>query len=95
MSEITSTNVRLGPGTYLLLKSLSEKSGMSIGTWANFLIGVSLFTIDKDLAGFPQDIKAAIIADMMSSIGELFKAVGMEAIRNTSIADLYKKLLSS
>ncbi len=48
MSSIASTNVRVGPGVYLALKQLSDNSKMSMGAWANFLIVMSFYQMDKD-----------------------------------------------
>jgi hypothetical protein len=94
MSAITTTNIRVGPGVYLALKELADKSGMTIGTCANLLIITLLYNADKSLSGFRPETQKALTADALAAIGELFKIASLEAIRNTSIAELYQNLLS-
>lgn len=96
MSEVTSTNIRVGPGVYLTLKMFSENSGISMGSWANFFIVGSLIAGDgATYKRLPTEIQNALAADIMSSLGDFFKAIGMEAVRNTSISELYQNLLNS
>ena len=95
MTNITNTNVRVGPGVYLALKDISDKTGMSMGAWANFLIVGSFATNWTEVGkAFPAEIQTALAADFMSVLGDLFKLAGKEAIKNTGIADLYQKLLN-
>ena len=95
MMTITNTNVRVGPGVYLALKHISDKTGMSMGAWANFLITSSLATNWKSVGNvLPTEIQTALVADFMSILGDLFKMASKDTIKNTSIADLYQKLLN-
>jgi len=93
MSQITTTNIRVGPGTYLALKELAEKSKMSMGTWANLLIIGSLLSSNASLSQFTPEIQKALTADALAGISELFKTASLDAVKDTSIADLYQKLL--
>lgn len=96
IEEVTHTNVRLGPGIYLALKNLSEVSGISMGTFANFFIASSWMAGENNLMSkLPSEIQTAIVADIASSIGDFMKTMGMAMMRNTSISDLYEKLRSS
>jgi uncharacterized protein YidB (DUF937 family) len=94
MSEVTSTNIRVGPGVYLALKEMAEKSGMTIGNWANLLLVGGLLGNNNNLSGFRPEIQKAVVADALSALGELLKAAGLEAIRDTSISQLYQNLLN-
>ena len=96
MTNITNTNIRVGPGVYLALKHISDKTGVSMGYWANFLIVGSFATKNgaEIFKTLPAEIQTALASDSMSIIGDLFKMIGLEAIKNTSIADLYQKLLN-
>jgi hypothetical protein len=94
MSTITTTNIRVGPGVYMALKELADKTGMTIGTCANLLIITLLYNADKSLSGFHPETQKALTADALAAIGELFRIASLEAIRNTSIAELYQSLLS-
>lgn len=94
MSRITSTNVRVGPGVYLALKEISEVLGLSIGACANLLIVSTLISYNKNLTGFSPETKNALVADAFNFFGDLIKMIGMATIKNTSVADLYKSLLS-
>jgi hypothetical protein len=78
----------------MALKELADKTGMTIGTCANLLIITLLYNADKSLSGFHPDTQKALTADALAAIGELFKMASLEAIRNTSIAELYQNLLS-
>jgi hypothetical protein len=95
MSEITSTNIRVGPGVYLALRDISEKTGMGIGTWANLLLVGSLLSGGSDLSSFRPEIRTAVAADALAAIGELFKTASLEQVKNTSLAQLYQKLLNA
>lgn len=94
MSAITSTNIRVGPGVYMALKEMADKSGMTIGTICNLLITTMLYSADKTLSRFQSETQKALIADVLAAIGELFKMASLETVRNTSIADLYRNLLN-
>ena len=76
-----------------MLKTISDRTGMPIGTCANFLIGFALVSGGGNMAAFPPEIQTAFAADMLSAIGDLFKIAGIQAIRQTSIAELYERLL--
>lgn len=96
IGSVMSTNIRVGPGVYLILKELSENTGMSMGSWANLFIFVGLTgggKVTESLSNISTDIQNALVADVMSAIGDLFKVIGMESIKNTSIAELYQSLL--
>jgi hypothetical protein len=93
MSAITTTNIRVGPGVYLALKEFADKSKMSMGTWVNLLIIGTLVSIDENLSNFTPMIQKALIADALAAISELFKIASLDAVKGTSIADLYQKLL--
>jgi len=57
---------------------------------------MSFNSIDKEqkiIKAFPPEVQSALTADMMAGIAELFKAIGLDAVRQTSLADLYQKLL--
>jgi hypothetical protein len=95
MNEIIKTNIRVGPGVYLALKEIAEKTGMNIGTWANLLLVGSLISNNKDLTGFSPEIKAALTADALAALGELFKVASLEQIKNSSISQLYTSLLNT
>lgn len=92
---IKHTNIRVGPGVYLALKQLSENSGISMGALANFFIIAGLGANSGQMSGFSPEIQSALAADVMSALGDFFKAVGMEAVRNSSISELYQKLLKA
>jgi len=77
----------------MALKEFADKSNISIGTWANLLIMGSLLSSDKSLSAFRPEIQKAMTADGLAGIGELFKMASLEAVKDTSIADLYQKLL--
>ena len=94
MMSVTNTNIRMGPGVYLSLKEISDKTGISIGGWANFFVVTGITTNWKEIfTALSPEIKTALASDFLSVLGDLFKMVGLEAIKNTSIADLYQKLL--
>lgn len=94
MDQVTHTNIRVGPGVYLVLKKLSDDSPLTMGTWANFFIICSLGASGHDLLSkLPSDVQSALVADFMSAMGDLFKAIGMEAVKNTSVSELYQKLV--
>lgn len=95
MSEITNTNIRVGPGVYLALREMAEKTGMTIGTWANLLIVGSLISSNKELSTFSPDIRAALTADALAAIGELFKVASLEEMKKTGISQLYMNLLNN
>jgi len=94
MSSVTSTNIRVGPGVYMALKEMSDKSGMTIGTCANLLIVIMLYNADKSLSGFRPETQKALTADILAAFSEIFKMASLEAVKNTSIADLYQSLFS-
>jgi hypothetical protein len=94
MPEITSTNIRVGLGTYLALKEIADKTGMTIGTCANLLIITTVYNPDKTLSSFRPETRKAMTADILAAFSELFKMASFEAIRNTSIAELYQNLLN-
>ena len=91
MSNVTSTNIRIGPGFYLAIKRMSEESGASMGLIANLFLMLGVRDLVEKL---PKDIQSAVAADILSTIGELFKLMGLELIKNSSLAELYKNLLS-
>jgi hypothetical protein len=93
MSTITTTNIRVGPGVYMALKEMADKTGLTIGTCANLLIVLMLYNADKTLSTFRPEIQRALTADILSAFGDIFKLASLETIRNTSIADLYQNLL--
>ena len=93
MKIVPATNIRVGPGVYLVLKNLSEKSGVSMGAWANFLVGVALVNTNT-WKSFPPEISKVLSVDVLSAMGDLFKAMGMEAAKDINIADLYQRLLA-
>jgi hypothetical protein len=93
MNTITTTNIRVGPGVYMAVKEMADKTGLSIGTWANLLIVSMLYTNDKSLSGFSPETQKALVADMLVALSEFFKVASWETIKNTSIADLYQSLL--
>lgn len=94
MSAITnSTNVRVGPGVYAALKELSEKTGLSMGTCANLLLSIMMYSADKSLASYQPETQKALTADMFAAFSELFRISSLETVKNTSFADLYKDLL--
>jgi hypothetical protein len=90
---VANTNVRLGPGTYLALKEMADKSGLNIGTCANLLVVASLIGADKNLSQFTPQTQKAMIADMLSAFSEIFKLASLETVKNTSLIDLYQALL--
>ena len=94
MSYVTTTNIRVGPGVYMALKEMADKTGLTIGTCANLLVATMLYNADKTLSVFRPDTQKALIADILAAIGELFKMASLETVRNTSIADLYRNLLN-
>lgn len=95
MSSITinNTNVRVGPGVYLALKQMADKTGLSIGACANLLIVLTLYNADKTLSSFGPEIQKALTADMLATFSDIFKQMSLETVKNTSFADLYKDLL--
>jgi len=93
MSQVTTTNVRVGLGTYMALKEIAEKSRMSMGTWANLLIIGSLLSSNASLSNFSPEIQKALTADALVGISELFKTASLDVVKDTTIADLYQKLL--
>jgi hypothetical protein len=78
----------------MALKEMADKSGLAIGMWANLLIIAVLYNAEKPLSELSPEVQKALTADALAAIGELFKTASLETIRNTSIADLYKNLLS-
>ena len=50
--------------------------------------------INKTLPAFDSEVQRALTADGLAAIGELFKAAGLEAVKNTSLSQLYESLLS-
>ena len=94
MSQITTTNIRVGPGVYMALKEMSDKTGLTIGTCANLFVVIMLYNADKSLSGFRPETQKALTADILAAFSEIFKKASLETIRNTSIADLYQNLLS-
>jgi hypothetical protein len=78
----------------MALKELADKSSMTIGTICNLLITTMLYNTDKTLSGFRPETQKALTADILAAIGELFKMASLETVRNTSIAELYRNLLS-
>jgi hypothetical protein len=93
MPEITSTNIRVGPGVYMALKEMADKTGLTMGTCANLLVVIMLYNADKTLSGFGPDTQKALTADILAAFSEIFKIASLATIRNTSIADLYQNLL--
>jgi len=95
MTSVTNTNIRVGPGVYLTLKKLSENSGISLGSLTNLFIITHLLTNGKDsISNLPIDIQTALTADALSAIGDLFKIAGSTVIKNSTISDVYQKLLN-
>ena len=94
MSGVTSTNIRVGPGFYLAIKHASERSGLPIGTLANLFLMLGMINVKDAFDNFPREIQSALIADILSTIGDLFKQMGLEVVRNTSIGELYQSLLN-
>jgi hypothetical protein len=94
MSTITTTNIRVGPGVYMALKEMSDKTGLTIGTCANLLVVIMLYNADKTLSMFRPETQKALTADILGGFSEIFKIASLETIRNTSIADLYRNLLN-
>ena len=78
----------------MALKELADKTGMTIGTCANLLIITTVYNADKSLSRFRPDTQKAMTADILAAFSELFKMASFEAIKNTSIAELYQNLLS-
>ena len=94
MNPVTNTNIRVGPGIYMALKEMSEKSGLTIGTCADLMVLSSLIAIDKTLSAFTPDTQKALTADGLAFLSEIFKLASLEAVKNTSLAEMYKNLLS-
>jgi hypothetical protein len=92
MSNTTTTNIRVGPGVYMALKEMAEKSGLTIGTCANLLVALTLYNVDKSFSGFRPETQKALTADILAAFSEIFKMASLESVRNTSIADLYQNL---
>jgi len=93
MSTITNTNIRVGPGVYMALKEMADKSGLTIGTCANLMAAFALISLDKNLSTFSPDTQKAVVADSLVVMSEIFKLASLEAIKNTSFAEVYKTLL--
>jgi hypothetical protein len=94
MSQVTSTNIRVGPGIYLMLKRLADNSNLSMGTWANLLIAIALSASGDMFSKLPPDILSAVAADALSAMGDLLKIAGLEVVKSSGIAELYQKLLN-
>jgi len=94
MTPITNTNIRVGPGVYMALKEMADKTGLTIGTCANLMVAGTLINIDKTLSAYSPDTQKALIADMLAVLSEIFKLASLETIKNTSFVDIYKNLLS-
>jgi hypothetical protein len=95
MTDIKNTNIRVGPGVYLALKQMSDNSGISLGALTNFFVVSSLITNWNQITmKLPSEIQTALVSDFMTVLGDLFKMIGLDAIKKTSIADLYQKLLN-
>ena len=77
----------------MALKEMSEKTGLSIGSCANLMIVSTLFTIDKTLSTYSPDTQKALAADTLAALSEILKQGSLEAVKNTSFADIYKTLL--
>ena len=93
MSTITTTNIRVGPGVYMALKEMADKTGLTIGTCANLMVVGTLMNVDKTLSAYSTDTQKAVVADMLAVLSELFKLASWEAVKNTNFADIYKNLL--
>lgn len=78
----------------MALKEMSEKTGLTIGTCANLMVVAMLFNVDKNLSAYSPDTQKGVIADMLAALSEIFKLASFETIRNTSLTDFYKYLLT-
>ena len=78
----------------MALKEMSDKSRMTIGTCANLLVALTLYNIDNAFSGFRPETRQALTADILAAFSEIFKVASLEAVKNTSIADLYRNLFS-
>jgi hypothetical protein len=94
MSPITSTNIRVGPGVYMALKEMADKTGLTIGTCADIMVVSSLVSMDKTFSAFTPDTQKALTADGLAVISEIFKIATWDTIKNTGFAETYKNLLS-
>ena len=95
MSTVTNTNIRVGPGVYLALKQMSDNSGMSLGALTNlFVVSGLISNWNQIVAQLSPEIQTALVSDFMSVLGDLFKKASIEAIKKTTLADLYQKLLN-
>lgn len=92
MPDITSTNIRVGPGFYSAIKQLSDRSGLSMGTIANMLFMVALGR-GESLKSFPAEIQQIVVADILTTISELFKVMGFAVIQDPNLQALYRRLL--
>jgi actin-like ATPase involved in cell morphogenesis len=89
------TNIRVGPGVYLALKKMSDNSCMSMGALTNFFVVSSLTTNwNQIMTNLPPELQTALVSDFMSVLGDVFKMIGLDAIKKTSIADIYQKMLN-
>ncbi len=93
MSTVTNTNIRVGPGVYMALKESAEKTGLTIGTCANLLMLITIYNTDKNLSSYRPETQKALTADILAALSEIFKVASLETIKDTNLADFYKKLL--
>lgn len=98
MSGVTSTNIRVGPGFYLAIKHLAGNN-LSMGLVANLYLMMGFWQVHGDnfaeaLKDYPDAIQKALMADILSTLGEILKLVGSNLMRDVSITDLYKLLLN-
>ena len=86
--------IRVGPGVHLALKHVVGEMKLPMGSAANhFILGAFIRGDMKNLSEFPKEIRTMMIADLYSSLGDLFKAIGAESIKNAPFAEIYKSMV--
>jgi hypothetical protein len=55
---------------------------------------ITIEKIEQTLKQFPDEIQQVLLADFMTTIGDLFRTIGFSVITDASLAELYKRLLN-
>lgn len=91
--------IRVGPGIYYALKHMNETQKLPMGATANLMIYSALKTraqagTKSSFDKLPKDIQTMVMADMLTSLGEVLKILGLESIKNTPFAETYNAMLN-
>jgi len=79
--------IRVGPGTYNVLKQLSEILRMPLSSSADLLIAVGLIQL-KIFDKMPAEAKVDIGRDALSALGDFLKGVALLSSERTTLQDM-------